>query len=73
MGAEAEEQPVLSVVRGTPDDVELAALTAVMSVIAARAGAGQPAHRPHWSRPRALLRTGISHGPGAWHASGLPG
>jgi acyl-CoA carboxylase epsilon subunit len=72
--AEADEQPVLSVVRGTPDDVELAALAAVLSAIAAaRARAAQPSHRPHWSRPRALLRTGISHGPGAWHASGLPG
>jgi hypothetical protein len=70
----ATDEPVLSVVRGTPDDVELAALTVVVTAIAAAAArAAHSAHRPQWSRPRAMLRTPISHGPGAWHASGLPG
>ena len=67
------ERPLLHVVRGTPDDVELAALTAVVSVIAAKGGSGGSQHRPHWSSPRSLLRRPIGHGPGAWHASGLPG
>ena len=67
------ERPLLHVVRGTPDDAELAALTAVVSVIAAKGGSGGSQHRPHWSSPRSLLRRPIGHGPGAWHASGLPG
>ena len=67
-----EDQPLLSVVRGTPDDVELAALTVVVSALAA-AGAAAVRNQPHWSVPRAMLRRPIGHGPGAWRASGLPG
>jgi hypothetical protein len=68
------EPALLHVVRGTPDDVELAALTAVVSAIVVAAGlAGGSENRPHWSSPRTLVRRPIGHGPGAWHASGLPG
>ncbi|HEV2784653.1 MAG TPA: acyl-CoA carboxylase subunit epsilon [Actinophytocola sp.] len=69
-----EQRPLLRVVRGTPDDYELAALTAVVSAIAAAGGGSAPEQRRSpWSDPRATLRRPISHGPGAWRASGLPG
>jgi hypothetical protein len=68
------EQPLLRVVRGTPDEVAVAALAVVVSAIAAAARAAAGAeHRPHWSVPKAMLRRPIGHGPGAWRASGLPG
>ncbi|HET9139632.1 acyl-CoA carboxylase subunit epsilon [Actinophytocola sp.] len=63
---------VLRIVRGAPDEVELAALTAVVGALAAApAPAAQPAARPVWSDPRTMLRRPIGHGPGAWRASGL--
>jgi Acyl-CoA carboxylase epsilon subunit len=70
-----EERPLLRVLRGAPDDVELAALAAVVSGIAAADAADieREAPRSPWSDPRATLRRPLSHGPGAWRASGLPG
>ncbi len=70
--------PFLSVVRGNPTDAELAA---VVTVLAARAGAAAaaayeptPARAPgsRWSDKSRLMRTSISHGPDAWRRSGLP-
>ncbi len=63
-------EPFLRVVRGEPDDVEVAALTAA---IVALAGAGgektEPPARSRWSDRGALLRVPLRHGPGAWRAS----
>lgn len=75
MATEPEAVPMLRVVRGAPDDAELAALTAVVSALAAASGGGGsgPRRRSPWSDPHALLRRPIAHGPWAWHASGLPG
>ena len=73
--ATEEEHLLLRVVRGTPDEVELAALTAVVGGIAAAGAADneREERRSAWSDPRARQRRPISHGPGAWRASGLPG
>jgi hypothetical protein len=72
MSEEPEQPPYLRVVRGTPDEVELAALTAVAGALAsASRPAPQPKDRPVWSDPRTMLRRPIGHGPGAWRASGL--
>ncbi|RZS33859.1 acyl-CoA carboxylase epsilon subunit-like protein [Herbihabitans rhizosphaerae] len=67
------ERPLLRVVRGTPDDAELAALTAVVAGIAA-SGPAEPEEKPRstWSDRAAHLRRPQQHGPGAWRASGLP-
>ncbi|MDV6012949.1 acyl-CoA carboxylase subunit epsilon [Haloechinothrix sp. LS1_15] len=71
-----EQQPLLRVVRGTPDDVELAALTAAVSCLAAGEGERAPDSarrtRSLWSDPRARLRSPLHPGPGAWRASALP-
>ncbi|MGW4112055.1 acyl-CoA carboxylase subunit epsilon [Actinosynnema sp. NPDC004786] len=64
----------LRVVRGNPDDVELAAVAAV---VVGLAGAGSPVpaqpHRSAWSDKARQVRRPLPHGPGAWRASGLPG
>jgi hypothetical protein len=62
-------RPLLRVVRGDPTVEELAAL---ITVVTARVDA-EPEPEPHrslWSQP--ILRTALSHGPGAWRASSLP-
>ncbi len=69
-----ERRALFRVVRGTPDDEELVALTAVVAAAAASTGSGDaPSRAPDlWSHPAALLRAPLHAGPGAWRASGLP-
>ncbi|MEW2499109.1 acyl-CoA carboxylase subunit epsilon [Amycolatopsis sp. CA-161197] len=68
------DRPLLRVVRGNPDDAELAALTAVVAAVAAASG-GSPAprRRTSWWNDRATrLGTSPAPGDGAWRASALP-
>ncbi len=64
----------LRIVRGTPNDEEIAALTAVLSVAIAEqamrdADTAPPPRIPStWERTRRQLRTGITPGPGHWRA-----
>ena len=68
-----ETRPLLRVVRGTPDDAELAALTTVvLGVATAAAATPVPAPRSRWADRAALVRRPLPAGPGAWRASGLP-
>ena len=71
----ADQQPLLRLVKGTPDDHELAALTAVIAGLAAAAPAqdDKPAARSEWANPARRVRRPLQHGPGAWRASGFPG
>jgi hypothetical protein len=70
--AEAPTRPLLRVVRGTPDDVELAALTAVVLGLSG-GGSDAPAPPPSLWRDRApLVHAPLVAGRGAWRASGLP-
>jgi hypothetical protein len=66
-------EPLLCVVRGNPDDAELAALTTVISAIGAASAAAEREQQRSWSNPRAMVRPQMSHGRGAWRASGMPG
>ncbi|HEX7658823.1 MAG TPA: acyl-CoA carboxylase subunit epsilon [Pseudonocardiaceae bacterium] len=71
------KRPVLRIVRGEPDDVEIAALTAVLTSIAAsavhrRQNTETAAARSHWADKPTLARRPLVPGPGAWRASGLP-
>ncbi|MGH3859818.1 acyl-CoA carboxylase subunit epsilon [Actinokineospora sp.] len=66
------DQPLLRVVRGTPDDVELAALTAVVAVAATASADEETQASSAWSARTTLVRRQLDHGPGAWRASGLP-
>jgi hypothetical protein len=68
------ERALLRVVKGGPDDYELAALTAVIAGLASAAPADdKPAVRSEWANPARRVRRPLQHGPGAWRASGFPG
>ena len=77
MSEGAVVRPLLTVVRGGPTPEQLAALVAVVTARASAAAEAQnaaaevaAAARPLWAAP--VLRSPLSHGPGAWRASGLP-
>jgi hypothetical protein len=70
-----QRRALFRVVRGEPDDVELAALTAVIAVAASAAVAETPeGNRAHsvWADRQAQLRQPLFPGPWAWKASTLP-
>ncbi|KOV80406.1 acetyl-CoA carboxylase [Nocardia sp. NRRL S-836] len=65
---------MLRVVKGAPDDHELAALTAVIAGLAAAVPVEDtPVRRSEWANPARRVRRPLQHGPGAWRASGFPG
>jgi hypothetical protein len=68
-----ERRAAFRVVRGEPSDEELAALTVVLTAVAAPppAPAGTPT-RNRWSDPAVRFRTPLHPGPGAWRASTWP-
>jgi hypothetical protein len=72
-----QRRALLRVVRGEPDDIELAALTVVLTA-AVRAGCAEHPARGQrhglgvWVDRRAQLRRPLYPGPGAWQASVLP-
>lgn len=68
---EQPQRPLLRIVRGTPDDLELAALTAIAAGLAAGGAApAEPApRRSAWGSPTAGVRRPLTPGPGAWQAA----
>jgi hypothetical protein len=68
-----EKRPFLRIVRGTPDDAELAALTAVLAAAAsAPAAPSRQERRSRWADRARLLRQPLHPGEGAWRASAFP-
>lgn len=69
-----EGQPLLRIVRGEPDDTEVAALTAVVLGLASGPSvAAESSGGSRWADRAALVRRPMPRfGPGAWRASGLP-
>jgi hypothetical protein len=69
-----QRRALFRVVRGEPDDAELAALTAVLAVAASGGPAGTAATRrtSFWTDRQAGMRQPLQPGPGAWRASNLP-
>jgi hypothetical protein len=69
-----ERRALFHVVRGDPDDAEVAALTAVLAAAAAATGSAPAPRGPvsTWADPAARLRTPLAAGPGAWRASTWP-
>ena len=66
--------PHFRVVRGNPDDVELAAVTAVVvGLVSAGGPVEDRPRRSAWSDRSRQVRRPLPHGPGAWRASTLPG
>ncbi len=70
--SEEQPRPLLRVVRGTPSDEELAALTAIVAAATIRASGDAPA-RPcsPWGDPGNRLRVPLHPGPGTWCALAL--
>ena len=68
-----ENQPIFSVVKGSPTDDELAAVIAVLTTLQATGGAGGEIPRPSgWSAYWRSVRPVVAPGPGAWRMSGRP-
>jgi hypothetical protein len=63
-----DKEPLVSIVRGTPTDEELAALVAVLSAASTTANANTP--RPSMSAWSRAARP--SMGPASWRTSTLP-
>lgn len=74
MSTASDRPPMLRVIHGgEPTSEEIAALTAGLALIAARAReAEREAPRSEWSSRAHSLRRPLRHGPGAWRASALP-
>jgi hypothetical protein len=66
------EAPLLRVVRGTPDDRELAALTAVVVSLSTGGDDAPPPVPSLWRDRSAQVRAPLVAGRGAWRASALP-
>jgi hypothetical protein len=69
---EGDERPVLRVVKGSPDEAELAALVTVVAALGRRSDGEQSPPRSLWRDRHRNIRPPIGPGPGAWRASGLP-
>jgi hypothetical protein len=71
--AESTSRPLLRVVRGNPDDVELAALTAVVAMaVSTPATPSKPPSRSWWADKAAAVRQPLRPGEDSWRASALP-
>jgi hypothetical protein len=68
-----ERRALFRVVRGEPDDAELAALTAVV-LAAASSGSTEEPRKPRslWADKRATQRQPLAIGPSAWKTHFLP-
>lgn len=66
------DAPFLRVVRGEPDDAELAALLAVLAASAAGAETPAAPAASAWRDRARRLHAPVLHGPGAWRAASLP-
>jgi Acyl-CoA carboxylase epsilon subunit len=62
--------PLLRVVKGTPTDDELAALTAVVVALSQRRPRRRPTPVGGWADRTQLFRSTPRPGPGSWAASG---
>ena len=73
--ADGESAPVIRVIAGNPTPTELAAVTAVLTGLAAEDGGQrmpvEPAVRSAWSASQRQLRREIVPGPGVWHRPNL--
>ena len=67
------QEPIFSVIKGSPTDDELAAVIAVLTTLqAAGRAADQKAQPSGWSAYWRSVRPVVPPGPGAWRMSGRP-
>ena len=67
-----ERRALFRVVRGTPTDAELAALTVVLLAAATPPDPPPPPEPSAWNDRAARMRRPLPAGPGAWRASAWP-
>ncbi|MEU0532475.1 acyl-CoA carboxylase epsilon subunit [Amycolatopsis tolypomycina] len=72
MPATEPTRPRLRVVRGLPDDAELAAVVAALLVVSAAGPSSPVPARSAWAAPGARRDAPRTAGPDAWRLSGLP-
>ena len=68
--AEAEDQPLFTVVKGQPTDEELAALVVVFSSLSSAGGSDSRPGTSGWSSYWRSVRRPFHPGPDAWRLSG---
>jgi hypothetical protein len=66
------DEPLFSVVKGSPTEEELAALVAVLALRPAAATTPQGRRESGWSAYWRSVRAPVQPGPGAWRMSGRP-
>jgi hypothetical protein len=64
--ADTPARPVLRIVRGNPDDVDIAVLAAVFSAAGGGESDTTPQTRNHWGTPEQKLRPAWSPAPNAF-------
>jgi hypothetical protein len=70
-----QRRALFRVVRGEPDDIEVAALAVVLAAAASAGSAAESAGTRRtsvWTDRRSMLRQQLHPGPGAWRNSTLP-
>jgi hypothetical protein len=68
-----QRRALFRVVRGEPDDAQLAALTVVLAAVAGSASTEPPSGPGSaWNDRHAMLRRPLHPGPGAWRTSTWP-
>jgi hypothetical protein len=60
------------VVRGDPSAAEVAAFVSVLAALGGGEDAPPSGPASRWATRDRLVRAGVTRGPGAWRASGLP-
>jgi len=68
------DEPIFSVVKGSPTDDELAAIITVLTTLqrTGNAAEGEPPRPSGWSAYWRSVRPVVAPGPGAWRMSGRP-
>jgi hypothetical protein len=67
---EQEQRPLLRIVKGSPTDEELAALTVVVAALSQRRARRRPTPVGAWASFADGHRRPLQPGPGGWRASG---
>jgi hypothetical protein len=67
-----DARPALFAIKGGATDEEVAALTAVLTALAATGGPVPEATKSAWSAKQRLVRSTFHHGPNGWRSSSLP-
>ena len=71
-GTTTPNAPLFTVVKGNPNEEEIAALITVLTALRSRAGSEEPPAETGWSAYWRSVRAPVQPGPEAWRMSGRP-